>query len=666
MKKTGGENLRGDRSRLTKALAVSLLFHAYLLTLRFDISGLGLPGLDLPWQERRAQAPALSVVLAAPSGAALSTLGEPPPPLQAPAPTPSVSRPVMEEASSAAPAVETAALPSPPPAPAMAPNPAPSFNVAITTVPAPIPPPQAAPEPTQSLAAPRKRITHKPPHAKVIAQEKPLRETFSVPPPAPEAPAAEIQDAQETAAAEISAQPSDDAAMTPKADEEAARREREQELSRQEEARLALETEARQRAEEQKRELQRQAQEALARKQAEQLAAELAAQQAREAQRQEALRQAWEAEESERARRQEAQRLAAEAAARKQAEADLAAKEIVRQQALLLEKQQAEQLAAELVAQQMREAEQRQRAKEQQDAVRQQAAAAEARTQALEAERQARAALARKAAEEAGQRQAAEMAARAQAAGLARQQVLALEGGRGTEPKGSGLKGAESQSSQGGDKAGAQSVAPQGGAATASPGGGDKAGRGETRGTDATPGGAGGQANTAAVGAGAATDGGMVSGPAPVVQAGVKRQSESPLGSPPAPSYPSVPANSPRRKTLIGSFGQEIDIELMIFAEVWRRNVNTKAPFSLIEKTKTEGYKNPWVIVALRSDGSVEGIKFDRSSGVQELDNAVRQIILMLAPYGDFPPELAAEYDIIEIPSIWTFNKALRLIWGGG
>ena len=105
---------------------------------------------------------------------------------------------------------------------------------------------------------------------------------------------------------------------------------------------------------------------------------------------------------------------------------------------------------------------------------------------------------------------------------------------------------------------------------------------------------------------------------------------------------------------------------MVIFAEVWRRNVNSSAPFSLLHKAKTTDYKNPWVTVALRSDGSVESIKFDHSSGVSAIDTAVQQIILMLSPFDPFPPELAAEYDVIDIPSIWTFNTALRLIWSGG
>jgi hypothetical protein len=116
--------------------------------------------------------------------------------------------------------------------------------------------------------------------------------------------------------------------------------------------------------------------------------------------------------------------------------------------------------------------------------------------------------------------------------------------------------------------------------------------------------------------------------------------------------------------TLIGRADQ--DTQLLIFAEVWRRNINTRAPFEVLEKAKTGTYVNPWVTVGLRADGQVDSVTFDRSSGVPEIDAAVRQIILMLAPYNRFPRELAAEYDIIEVPAVWTFNRAVRLFWGGG
>ncbi|HRD98444.1 MAG TPA: hypothetical protein PLA97_18840, partial [Rubrivivax sp.] len=53
-----------ERRSLAIALLGSLLFHLLLLSLTFGGQGPGLPGIGLPWQERRIEAPDLHVVIA--------------------------------------------------------------------------------------------------------------------------------------------------------------------------------------------------------------------------------------------------------------------------------------------------------------------------------------------------------------------------------------------------------------------------------------------------------------------------------------------------------------------------------------------------------------------------------------------------------------------------
>ena len=69
----------------------------------------------------------------------------------------------------------------------------------------------------------------------------------------------------------------------------------------------------------------------------------------------------------------------------------------------------------------------------------------------------------------------------------------------------------------------------------------------------------------------------------------------------------------------------------------------------------------PLLTVAIRSDGTVESVSFVLSSGVPELDEALRRIVLGLAPYPAFPPGLAREYDVLEIRRTWQFDTAIRL-----
>ena len=72
-------------------------------------------------------------------------------------------------------------------------------------------------------------------------------------------------------------------------------------------------------------------------------------------------------------------------------------------------------------------------------------------------------------------------------------------------------------------------------------------------------------------------------------------------------------------------------------------------------------HTDPMVTVAIRSDGSVESVTFVVSSGVAEIDEAIRRIVQSQEPYQAFPPGLAREFDVIEIRRTWHFDIAVRL-----
>jgi hypothetical protein len=107
------------------------------------------------------------------------------------------------------------------------------------------------------------------------------------------------------------------------------------------------------------------------------------------------------------------------------------------------------------------------------------------------------------------------------------------------------------------------------------------------------------------------------------------------------------------------------NLQVATYAAVWRHGIRQNAPFDVLQGAKSGPYDNPVVTVAVRSDGSIEAVTFNRSSGHAQIDDAVRRIIEMLAPYSPFPRELEMDCDVIEIPSIWSFDRALRLTWRG-
>ncbi len=102
-----------------------------------------------------------------------------------------------------------------------------------------------------------------------------------------------------------------------------------------------------------------------------------------------------------------------------------------------------------------------------------------------------------------------------------------------------------------------------------------------------------------------------------------------------------------------------------MYAEGWRQRIEMNAPFDKIKALKSTPYIDPIVTVALRSDGTVESVAFERSSGVPEIDGAIRAIVEQLAPYRAFSPDLARDYDVVEIRRLWTLDAAIRLFAGG-
>ena len=118
-----------------------------------------------------------------------------------------------------------------------------------------------------------------------------------------------------------------------------------------------------------------------------------------------------------------------------------------------------------------------------------------------------------------------------------------------------------------------------------------------------------------------------------------------------------------RKRTLIGR--PDRDDRIAAYGEIWSKWVQQNADFEVINSAKTGAYTNPIVTVTLRVDGSLESIEFRRSSGVPEIDEAIRKVILSLAPFKPLPAELANDFDLVEVSRVWTFASGLRLLKGG-
>jgi len=119
-------------------------------------------------------------------------------------------------------------------------------------------------------------------------------------------------------------------------------------------------------------------------------------------------------------------------------------------------------------------------------------------------------------------------------------------------------------------------------------------------------------------------------------------------------------ADNTRRRSVVGGF--ERDIGLRMYVESWRWKIERYGDLNYPSGARTRTTVNPVVTVAIRRDGSVEDVHIHRSSGQRDLDEAVRRIVQLNAPYSSFPSDLGRAYDVIEIRRVWVFSDTLKIM----
>ena len=117
--------------------------------------------------------------------------------------------------------------------------------------------------------------------------------------------------------------------------------------------------------------------------------------------------------------------------------------------------------------------------------------------------------------------------------------------------------------------------------------------------------------------------------------------------------------SSARRGRLLGR--ADPNAELVLYAEAFARKIQLNMTIDQVRDAARQRHAHPLVTVAIRQDGSVESVSFVVSSGVAQIDEAIRRIVQGQAPYPAFPPALARDFDVIEIRRTWNFDMAVRL-----
>ncbi|MGL6111993.1 MAG: hypothetical protein ACRC2B_18020 [Rubrivivax sp.] len=125
------------------------------------------------------------------------------------------------------------------------------------------------------------------------------------------------------------------------------------------------------------------------------------------------------------------------------------------------------------------------------------------------------------------------------------------------------------------------------------------------------------------------------------------------------PSRLAPSSSGGRRGRLFGR--TDANAELVLYAEAWARKIQLNMTFDIVRDAVKRPHTAPLVTVAIRSDGSVESVTFVLTSGVVEIDDAIRRVVQSQLPYQAFSPALARDFDVIEIRRTWHFDTAIRL-----
>ncbi|MFT7228243.1 MAG: protein TonB [Methylophilaceae bacterium] len=95
-----------------------------------------------------------------------------------------------------------------------------------------------------------------------------------------------------------------------------------------------------------------------------------------------------------------------------------------------------------------------------------------------------------------------------------------------------------------------------------------------------------------------------------------------------------------------------------LYLEAWRQKVERIGNMNYPAAARNQKlYGRLQLTVSIRSDGSIEGIAIDKSSGSKVLDNAAINIVKLAAPYSKFSVKMKKTTDILGITRTWTFTN---------
>jgi protein TonB len=114
------------------------------------------------------------------------------------------------------------------------------------------------------------------------------------------------------------------------------------------------------------------------------------------------------------------------------------------------------------------------------------------------------------------------------------------------------------------------------------------------------------------------------------------------------------------KRTFIGARATEF--RFARYVEDWRLKIERIGNLNYPEVARQQKlYGSLLLTVSIRSDGTIENVEVNRTSGQRILDAAAVKIVQMSAPFASFPPDIRRDTDILHITRTWTFAKGDEL-----
>jgi protein TonB len=110
------------------------------------------------------------------------------------------------------------------------------------------------------------------------------------------------------------------------------------------------------------------------------------------------------------------------------------------------------------------------------------------------------------------------------------------------------------------------------------------------------------------------------------------------------------------KKRFVGARTQESRVAF--YVDNWRQKIERIGSLNYPAQARTPRFFGVLrITVGIKSNGEIESVEVNRTSGHKFLDQAAIRIVNLAAPFDRFPDNLRADTDILYITRTWTFSR---------